>query len=394
MNDALLVAMLGIAVAMPLYAYAVYPLLLRILAVFKKKDAADLPAPGDEWPAITICVAAYNEEAVIAHTLENLLRVDYPRDRVQILVMSDASTDGTDEIVGGFADRGVELLRMPRRVGKTEAENLARPHLRGEIIVNTDASVRIAPDGLKPLLAAFASPEVGVASGQDVSVGESGAANTGESSYVGYEMYVRDLETRVDGIVGASGCYYAIRQGLLAADLPPSLSRDFAAPLLAREAGYRSVSVPAARCAVPRVGSLGSEYRRKVRTIARGLRTLHHKRALLNPFRYGLFAWMLFSHKMCRWLVPWAGAIGLVAVALLAVHEPWARWALGAAALAAVLALLGVRVRTGWQAARVLELLVFFLAGNVAVLHAWIRALKGEADPSWEPTRRRVSTSG
>jgi cellulose synthase/poly-beta-1,6-N-acetylglucosamine synthase-like glycosyltransferase len=407
----LLLAGLGLGFAVPLYAYVGYPLALKLLAIVRQAtqradEGGGVPAfrakenwvadryqrRPEDWPSITICVPAHNEEAVIGQTLENLLCADYPRDRVQILVMSDASSDRTDQIVDGFADRGVELLRIPRRVGKTQAENLAQAHLRGEIIVNTDASVRVAPDSLKPLLAAFASPEVGVASGQDESVGEADTANLGESGYVGYEMSVRQLETRVGGIVGASGCYYAIRRGLHATQLPPSLSRDFAAPLVAREAGYRSVSVPDAICAVPRLGTLGSEYRRKVRTIARGLRTLHFKRSVLNPLRYGLFAWMLFSHKLCRWLVPWAGVVALVAVAVLAVEEPWARWVLGGAVTVGALALLGLRATTAGPA-RALELLAFFLAGNIAVLHAWFRALSGEADPSWEPTRRPGSTS-
>src|SRR5439155_18332143 len=222
--------------------------------------------------------------------------------------------------------RGVELLRLPERRGKTAAENAARAHLRGTIIVNTDASVRIALQALKPLVAAFADPTVGVASGRDVSVARVGAeANAGESTYVGYEMWVRALETRVAGIVGASGCLYACRRRLYMRLVPEALSRDFAAALMAREAGYRSVAVRDAVCYVPRVASLHAEYRRKVRTITRGWQTLVYMRHLLNPFRYGLFAWMLFSHKICRWLAPWA--IGLAIVGLIALNlGHWASW--------------------------------------------------------------------
>ena len=221
-------------------------------------------------------------------------------------MVSDASTDRTDEIVRGYADRGVELLRMPERHGKTAAENAAREHLRGDIVVNTDASVRIAPGALKPLIARFADPEVGVASGRDVSVAQMDRdLNVGESGYVGYEMWVRDLETRVGSIVGASGCFYAIRRPLHMTLFPAALSRDFACALIAREAGFRAVSVNEAVCYVPRIQSLRREYRRKVRTLTRGLETLWYKRSLMNPLRYGLFAWMLLSHKLIRWLAPW-----------------------------------------------------------------------------------------
>src|SRR2546426_11098991 len=118
-------------------------------------------------------------------------------------------------------------------------------------------------------------------------------------------MWVRDLESSLSGIVGASGCLYGIRRDLNRHTTRDGLSRDFGAALVAGEHGSRAVSVPAAICYVPRSSSLRREYRRKVRTMARGLRTLWHKRSLLNPRRHGLFAWMLWSHKVCRWLVPW-----------------------------------------------------------------------------------------
>src|SRR2546430_10907638 len=137
-------------------------------------------------------------------------------------------------------------------------------------------------------------------------------------------MRVRDLETQLDGIVGASGCLYAIRKDLHVRFMPEHLSRDFGAALVAREQGYRAVSVPAAVCYVPRSMSFRREYRRKVRTMARGLRTLWYKRTLLNPRSHGLFAWMLWSHKLCRWLTPWLLVLGTVALAALPAQSWWA----------------------------------------------------------------------
>jgi glycosyltransferase involved in cell wall biosynthesis len=340
---------------------------------------------------VSIVLPVYNETAVIAATLEQILALDYPVERRQILVVSDASTDGTDEIVRGFAARGVELLRLPRRSGKTAAENAARSRLRGEIIVNTDASVRIHPQALRALVAALADPGVGVASGRDVSVARvAAAANAGESAYVGYEMRVRELETRLGGIVGASGCLYAIRADLHRHPIPDDLSRDFAAALTACAHGYRAVSVPDAICFVPRATSLRQEYRRKVRTMARGLRTLWYMRWLLNPARSGLFAWKLFSHKLCRWLVPWAGVVGLgvVAWAALVPGVAWARVA-GAGALGVALC-----AAVGWlwpvarSMPRLLALPAYAVGGAVAALHAWLLALGGVRTAVWEPTRR------
>ena len=383
--DELLVAALGFC----LYTYLGYPTLLKLVGSLRR--APRRTAPPAEWPTISITIPVHNEAEVIAGTLERILELDYPAERRQILVVSDASSDGTDKIVSGLADRGVELLRLPERRGKTAAENAARAHLRGTIIVNTDASVRIALQALKPLVAAFADPTVGVASGRDVSVARVGAeANAGESTYVGYEMWVRDLETRVSGIVGASGCLYAIRAELHRQLVPEDLSRDFGAALLARRRGYRAVSVPEAICFVPRGASLRQEYRRKVRTMARGLRTLWWLRGLLDPLRWGRFAWMLASHKLCRWVVPWALLGAVAALAGLATGEGrgWSRGVLAGLAVVAGLGAAGWWWPEGKRPPRLLALAAYLFAGNVAALHAWLLALQGGRTAVWEPTRR------
>ncbi|HWC72394.1 MAG TPA: glycosyltransferase [Gemmatimonadales bacterium] len=332
---------------------------------------------------------AHNERAVIGATLERILALDYPADRRQVLVVSDASTDGTDDIVRQFATRGVELLRQSERRGKTAAENAARPHLRGEIIINTDASVGIDRAALKTLVAAFDDPSVGVASGRDVSVSNvDDRSNPGEHAYVGYDMWVRDLETNVSGIVGASGCLYAIRRDLHLQHMPEGLSRDFGAALVAREHGYRAVSVPTAVCYVPRSLSLRREYRRKVRTMARGLRTLWYKRALLDTRRFGLFAWMLVSHKLCRWLLPWALLLAALALVILAPGHWWAATLLACGMVAALAALGGWLWPEGRAMPRVLSLPTYALSGTVAGALAWLSALGPGGTALWEPTRR------
>ena len=384
---------LGLAVVFVAYTYIGYPLLLKTITLFRPARA-----PGSaprSWPLVSITIPAHNEAATIAATLVRILEIDYPSERRQILVVSDASTDGTDDIVRGFADRGVELLRVPVRRGKTAAENAALPLLRGEIVVNTDASIHIPADALRPLIAAFADPSVGVASGHDVSVTRLGDSNNqGESGYVGYEMWLRQQETRVAGIVGASGCFYAIRADLHRTPVPDGLSRDFAAALVARENGYRAVSVPAAICFVPRTASLHSEFRRKVRTMARGMQTLLYKRHLLNPARFGLFAWMLLSHKVCRWLAPWAAVLALGALSVLSLSVPWARWMLGGAVLLLAAAAAGWAWPVGpGGAPRVFTVPAYLVSGNVAALRALIGAMRGQRHATWEPTRRQAESA-
>ena len=369
------------------YAYVLYPLALGCLVRFVGKRG-DFAAR-EEWPSITITLPVHNEERNLRSTLERVLALEYPEERRHVVVISDASTDATDRIAAEFRDRGVELVRLPVRAGKTAAENAAHPHLRGEIIVNVDATARPAKRSLKALVGAFADPTVGVASGHDVSTGGDGeATTTGESGYVGYEMWVRGLESRLGSIVGASGCFYAIRTWLYEQNFPESLSRDFASVLIAREHGMRAVSVDAARCAVPRATSLDAEFRRKVRTMHRGLETLWYKRSLLDPLRHGRFTLMLFSHKLCRWLVPLtlpAGALGLI---LLAWQSVAAAWFLAIAATLLSLSVMALRRSDASRVLRVLALPSYLLMANLAGIVAWWEVFRHEREPIWEPTRR------
>lgn len=384
--------LIGISVLLTAYAYAGYPALLWLL---QRRRARPVPPPPEEWPRVSVTVPVYNEEAQIRGTIESLLRIDYPADRRQILIVSDASSDGTDAIVREYADQGVQLLRNEERRGKGAAENAAAPFLTGDIVVNTDASIRISPDALKPLIARFADPEVGLASGRDVSVtNRDDGSNRGESEYVSYEMWIRQLETRISGIVGASGCLYAIRRELHHLPLPEHVSRDFAAAIVAREHGYRAVSVDEATCLVSRTGSLDQEYRRKVRTMTRGMQTLWYKRALLNPRRHGVFAWMLFSHKITRWLVPWTMPLALLGLLLLAPKSGLALAFLVAMGVGLAVAGMGWVMADRWPLPRVIAIPAFALASNVAAIHAGIRAATGRGSALWEPTRREaIATS-
>ncbi len=380
-------AILFLAVVFGLYTYLGYPALLKLLTLGRKDPSS--PTEGADWPPVSITVPAFNEEHQIAETVESLLALDYPPERKQILIVSDASTDRTDEIVRAYAGRGVELVRQEERKGKTAAENAVAPRLKGQIVVNTDASIRIHPWSLKKLIAPFSDPAIGLTSGRDVSVGkEGGEANQGEAGYVGYEMWIRDLETRLGGIVGASGSCYAIRRELHGLRLPEALSRDFAAALNTRERGLKPISVSAATAVVPRGRSLRKEYPRKVRTITRGMETLLYKRSLLNPFRFGLYSWMLLSHKVCRWLLPWAAVAGLAALGALGYRESWA---LVLFAFALIVLTVGA---VTWAFAgdrplpRLLAIPAFLLMANVAVLESTVRSLRGTKNAIWEPTRR------
>lgn len=373
-------------VVVGLYAYVGYPLMLWVASRFYRVEDLQKTAKS---PTVSVVLPAYNEERQIVGAIDALLAQDYPSELLQILVLSDASTDATDEIVRSYSTRGVALLRMSERAGKTKAENAASSHLRGAIIVNTDASIRLHPAAIRELVARMADPGVGVASGRDVSTSAVyHASNPTEAGYVGYEMWIRALESRTGGIVGASGSCYAIRALLHRIPVRDDLSRDFSAALTSREHGLRAVSVDEAICYVARTPSLAREYQRKLRTITRGISTLYARRKLLNPFRHGAFAWKLFSHKICRWLLPLSAVPGLLGLILLAPSRPWARLALILVALVAILAAAGALWPSGKPVPRLLSIAAFGTAANLAVVNAFWRFLAGGRSPVWEPTRR------
>ena len=384
-------SLLWTIVALPVlaacYAYVVYPAVLWLLA----RRAEPQPASGEWTPLVTYVVPAYNEAAQIRGAIESLLAQDYPADRRQILVVSDASSDGTDDIAREYADRGVELLRMEQRCGKTAAENRAAAHVRGEVVVNSDASVRLHPLATRRLVAAMADPRVGVASTRDVSVTAMQSQTSSlaaEAGYVGYEMWIRDLETRAGGIIGASGSGYAIRAELHKLPVREDLSRDFSSALTAQRHGLRAVSVSDALTYVPRTESVRREYRRKVRTISRGLKTIHANRDLMNPSAHGLFAFKLISHKLNRWLVPVLGVPALLALLLLGVRYHAEGITLAAVAAIAACAWIALRYDERADAPAIPRAMFGMLAANAAVVHAGWRFVWSAEDRIWEPTRR------
>jgi cellulose synthase/poly-beta-1,6-N-acetylglucosamine synthase-like glycosyltransferase len=380
--------------ALLLYAYAGYPIALRaavwIRARRRQPDTPTTSRSDRDWPSVAIVVVCYNEERAIRATVERLLDLDYPSDRFTIVIVSDGSTDGTSEIVRSFASRGVRHIALPVRRGKAAAENSAREFVRADIIVNVDATIRVLPGALKPLIRAFDDPTIGVASGCDLSEGDSVTeGNQAESGYVDYEMWVRSLETRLGSIVGASGCFYAIRGALYENWIAEELChRDFASVLVARHSGFRSISVADALCVVPRTPAVRAEYRRKARTMALGLQTLWYHRALLNPLRHGAFAIMLFSHKLCRWLVSLFMPFALAALAFASVGSIFALYAIVALAGMMLLGIVGLAWPPGRAVPALFSFPAYVLASNAAGVVAWKRVFGRELRPTWEPTRR------
>jgi cellulose synthase/poly-beta-1,6-N-acetylglucosamine synthase-like glycosyltransferase len=377
-------------VALGGYAFIGYPGIVWLWS--RLRPAYMLPPDPSEWPEISILIVAYNEERRLRRTLEHALATDYPADRLNVLVVSDASSDGTDDLVLNYGDPRVRLLRMPERSGKPAGENAAGAMLRGDIVVSIDASILIPRDSLKPLIRALLDPSVGLASGRDISIGdEAREGNKAESSYVGLEMTLRHLETRVHSIVGASGCFYANRRHLQQVQLPNELARDFAAASVARAHGYRAVSVDEATCLVPRTPTLKAELRRKSRTMGRGLDTLVYLRGMMNPFKYGSYAFMMVSHKLVRWML-FPSLLGwLIGPLLVLGSAPWAL----ILTLGMIVGLVVARLVIVWPDNRRLPRLIalpgYVFISIVAGWMAWLHLIRNEKSAMWEPTQRPVA---
>jgi cellulose synthase/poly-beta-1,6-N-acetylglucosamine synthase-like glycosyltransferase len=288
-------------VALLAYVYLGYPLLAALAAALRRRAVRAAP----HTPRVSILIAARNEAAHIAATVGNKLALDYPPERVEVIVVSDASDDGTDEAVAALAAGGrVRLLRQAPRAGKTAALNLAAGAATGEILVFSDANSLYAPDALRRLLEPFADPSVGYATGRMLYRSPDGSP-TGEacSHYMRYESFLRRMETAIGSVVGVNGGIDAVRAELytpMRADQQP----DFVLPLSVVERGRRVVYAPQARLYEATLATAGDEFRMRVRVALRAWHALGEKRGLLDPFRHGIYAWQLASHKWLRYLAP------------------------------------------------------------------------------------------
>ena len=296
------------SIALLAYVYAGYPLLARLLGAIadRRVQAAE---PGTHLPTVTVMIAAFNEARHIEATVRNKLESDYPADKLDVVVISDESEDGTDDLVRGIGNPRVRLVRQEPRAGKTSALNLAMPEVASEVVVFSDANSLYRPDTITHLVAALADPDVGYVTGRMVYKAPDGSL-TGEgcSTYMVYENKLREWETRLGSVVGVDGGVDALRRELWTPMNPDQLP-DFVEPLSVREQGFRVVYEPRALLYEDALATAADEFRMRVRVSLRAFHALKDKAALLNPLRFGIFAWQLFSHKVLRYLA-FLGMIG------------------------------------------------------------------------------------
>ncbi len=369
------------SLAIILWAYVGYFLAAWLISRINPK-----PVDKEEWfPPVSLIITAYNEENRIGKKIENSLSLDYPRDKLEILVVSDASSDATESIVATFAGRGVKLLAIPERHGKHYAQGRGIQAASSDIIVLTDATTFLEKDALAKIVRSYADPTVGCVSGEDRVDSPDGDV-VGEGAYVKYEMKLRSFENLAGSLVGASGCFFSVRKSLCAAWID-DMSSDFYMPIVARLNELRSVVDHDAIGNYRVVSDHSKEFGRKVRTVVHGLEVLFHFKRIMNPFKYGGYAIQMLSHKLCRWLVPFAMIVALITNALLAVHSMFFQIVLAAQVITYLLALAAYLVPP-LQKKTLFKIPLFFVLVNLSILVAWYKYLTGYKYVVWDATKR------
>lgn len=365
------------------YSYFLYPLILKTLPA--RPQAKTSSSSDAELSTLSLIITVHNEEARIREKLENTLAIDYPRDRLEIIVASDFSVDATDSIVESYAEQGVRLVRADLRKGKEYAQLCAIRESSGDILVFSDVATTIPADALRTLAAAFVDERVGALSSEDRFISNDGRV-AGEGAYVKYEMWLRRLESERAGLVGLSGSFFAARREVCA-EWDIASPSDFNTALNCARQGLVAVSSPEVVGIYQDVKDPGLEYRRKVRTVIRGLTAIVRHPEVLNPFRMGLFAFQVWSHKLMRWAVPWFMLIFAVLTITLQEQGGIYKVALLVQLVFYSFAMLG------WLSARareisVVRIIFFFVQTNIALAQAVTSFLVGKRMTVWTPSRR------
>lgn len=379
--DYTLLAILLAAILMTLWVYAGYPLFLWMCARLVRRE----PLRTQELPHVTLVVTAHNEEKRIAQKLDNALAQDYPPERLHVIVVSDASTDRTEEIVNGYRERGVKLMIIPERRGKHYGQGRGVQAAATDIVVLSDATTFLKNDALRTIVRNFADPEIGCVSGQD-GIKEDADTSAGEGAYVRYEMALRRLESRVTSIVGASGSFFAVRKDMCERWID-DMSSDFYLPIMTYMKGFRSIIDEQAIGYYSVLHDPSREFQRKLRTIVHGLEVIFHLKGILNPFRYGIYAIQMWSHKLLRWLVPFALIAAYAANVALWSAGLWLQVLLVLQSALYLLALAGYLIKS-LQQYLIFRIPLYFIMVNLSILVAWIQYWRGEKYVVWKATER------
>lgn len=388
MLETIATAIFGISTAALIYVYIGYPLLVYLASLIRPKTVRR----AEIEPSVTVLITAYNEENAIREKLVNTLAIEYPADKLEILVASDGSTDRTDEIVREFAAEGVRLFRQEGRVGKTATQNNAVNQANGEIILFSDATTEYRPDVLRRILPSFADESIGCVAGKLVYVDKS-ASNVGRGAqkYWNYETFLKESESRACSLIGASGCLYAVRRSAYRAMYPEACS-DFLICTVIFQQGLRSVYEPDAICTEDTNRQTGKEMKMRVRVISQTFTDLWRNRGMMNPFHSGFYAIELISHKLMRYAVPAFLFLIFASSGFLSVNSYLFEIVFLLQLLFYCVAAAGWLIERFGAKIGIFALPHYFLIANAASVLGFYKFLRGERYATWEPIRDAAET--
>jgi len=365
------------------HAYFGYPISLFLIGLVRQRSVARQ----DYFPSVSLIITVFNEEKRIREKIENTLSILYPEGKLEILFVSDGSTDRTDSLVSEYHDRGITLLPVSERRGKEHAQREAVAQAKGDLLVFTDVATMLEPGGLVRIVSNFADPTVGCVSGEDRLIGADGTTG-GEGLYVRYEMWLRRLETKAHSLVGSSGSFFAARREVCR-DFTGDMQSDFRTVLNSVRMGLRAINDSGALGYYKDVSDSKKEFDRKVRTVLRGLTVFLRNLEFLNPSNYGFFSYQYFCHKLLRWLVPIFLISAFVSNGFLV---DGGRFYLTTFLLQVMFYGYGVSMSLFAGSSRALGTLgkipVYFITVNASILVAWWKYIKGERIVMWKPSER------
>jgi cellulose synthase/poly-beta-1,6-N-acetylglucosamine synthase-like glycosyltransferase len=371
-----------LSLAALLYVYIGYPLLLVLISRFFRRR---LPKQSYE-PFLSILIAAYNEEAGIREKLEQTLSLEYPPEKMEVIVLSDGSTDRTDEMVQSLDDPRIRLLHITGRMGKTNAQNEGVKHARGDVLVFSDATTIYHPEALLYLASNYIDGRVGAVSGRYQYFDPEGGSPTGLGSlaFWNYENYIKMMQSRIRTISGCCGCIYSVRREAYTA-LAPDVISDLVQPLHVIRQGYRVVFEDRALAYEETTQSTSEEFSMRVRVIARGIRGLLSVPPLLMPWKHGWVSFQLWSHKILRWLVPFF-LLALLCGNLFLLQLPFFRLFFLVQVVFYLMTIfsLFVPVQRVWKP---LGIPLYFCTLNAAAFCSVMEVLRGKKYVIWETVR-------
>jgi len=376
-------AVFAFALTLIFYAYFGYPISLYVAGCFSTS------VPGKRVEAqhkVTVVTTAYNEENRIREKLRDTLSANHDGGDLQILVVSDGSTDRTNGILGEYALQGVQPILLKERSGKENAQREALQVAVGDIIVFTDVSTMLGKEAVTQIVSNFSDLSIGCVSSEDRVIGKDGKVS-GENLYVRYEMWLRRLESRVSSPVGLSGSFFAARKSVCD-NFSSEMDSDFRTLLNCVGRGLRGTVDPKAIGYYRDLSSQQKEFDRKVRTVLRGLTVFFRSIEFLNFFKYGIFSYQLFCHKLLRWLVPFLLIALFVVNIPLAASSPVYAVLLGLQCLFYAMAAMSIffdLYASRWVIAKIP---VYFVTVNASILVAWLRYLGGQRVLVWTPSER------